>query len=150
MKALAQTLNVFAWLVFVICVFGGVYLFWEDHQDVMEYISKKPDSSIVKDNDKIRVALIGEKKLSCDRVPWSEQGYAIVDGYQQEAGFRWINDLTPLSTFPVGKLDIGIAEYKINDANDMEKVEFIGFNIEHICHGVLKRSPIYWTQINER
>lgn len=144
MKILSRLLNAFAWFVFMGVSLGGMYLFWEDHQDVMKYIDIKPNTRAVLSDGSVRMALVGEKGLSCDRVPWSENGYAIIDGYNKEASFRWVDDLSPTSSFPKGKLDIGIAEFS---AEGIEEADFIGFNIKHICHGVTKTSPEYWMQV---
>ena len=141
MKALSDLLNIFAWIIVLVVFSGWLYLYWEDHQDVMSYIKKKPDTQAVIAKDSVLVALVGEKKLSCDRVPYSEYGYAVIDGYSKEVAFRWVHDESPLSSFQKGKLDIGVAEFA---GEGLEGAELVGFSIEHICHGVPKRSPVYW------
>ena len=143
-STLTKTLNILAWAVIFICSAFSLYLYWEDSQDVMRYIDMKPQTSPSLSDDSVRIALVGEKKLDCARVAWSEMGYAIIDGYNTEVAFRWVDDLSPLSSLTKGKWDIGIAEF--NHVN-VEQAEFVGFNIEHICHGVHKTSPIYWFQV---
>ena len=146
MRSFVELLNFMAWVVVSVVVGAWIYLYWEDHQNVMEYMERKPDTPAFIDDGYLRVALIGEKKLDCERVPWSEYGHAIIDGFDTETSFRWVDDLTPLSSFEKGTIDIGIAEF---GHKDIANAEFVGFSIAHICHGIKKRSPVYWFGVKQ-
>lgn len=121
------------------------YLYWEDRQDVMHYMAQKPDTGAVVDRDSIKMAIIGDKRFGwCKHVAWSEYGYAIIDSFQKEVAFRWVDDLTPNSTFDAGPLDAGIAEFT---AMEINKASYVGFSVAHVCHNMEKRSHIYWFEV---
>ena len=129
----------------VVWSFGLVlYLAWEDRQEVMLYQAIKPGTVPEVGKTTVQIQIVGEKDLPCKRVMFGEVGYAIIDGWKKEAGFRWVRDMSPDSSFDTGKIEPGLAELS---HPEIGRASYIGWSVKHKCHGIVKTSDTVWINL---
>lgn len=116
------------------------------NKPVMGYV--KPVGDWVIEYDYIQVQLTGKKARNCRRVPDSEVGYIYSDdGFIAEVSFKYIDDETPLSSFPPGVINIGWTHWGLwrgagagRVLYNYYEVDEVGYSITHLCDGKTKVS----------
>lgn len=110
-----------------------------EHLPVMGWI--KPKADLVQTGDKVNGNFRGFKQRPCDRVPDSEVGYyKRADGIEREAGFQYVEDKTPASSFSSDVIfDIGGIEW-----SGVKDPVMVGFKMKHLCNNKPESSEFWF------
>ena len=105
----------------------------------------KPKGPVIQKGTVVTGNFTALKQRPCDRVPDSEIGYfKSAAGITYEAGFQYIKDKTPNSTFAHNSIfNVGGIEW-----SGVKDARHVGYAMNHDCQGAIERSE-FWFSIDE-
>lgn len=104
----------------------------------------KPKGKIVKKGEVVTGTFTAFKQRPCDRVPGEVGYFKSAKGVIYEAGFQYVKDKTPNSTFAHNSIfNVGGIQW-----SGVKEATEVGYAMNHDCQGLIERSE-FWFVIDE-